>query len=339
MLLPGAAPDVAHAVTTVTGPDVDHALALAADLTTAAPLPGSGRTLERWDLLARLAAADLTTARVVEAHLDAVAILAEAEGAGVEAPSAAPGTTWGVFAAEGLGVRLDAHRTPTGWQVTGDKPWCSLAGRLTHALVTAHDGDERRLLAVDLRAPGVTVHEGTWHARGLTDVPSGPVTFDAVPAEPVGDPGWYLRRPGFAHGGIGVAAAWFGGAVAVAGALWRAAERRPPDQIALMHLGEADLDLHAAAAVMRAAAADVDAGRADGEPGVVLALRARSAVVRAAEAVLQRVGHGLGPAPLALDGDHARRVADLTVYLRQHHAERDGAALGRALLDHGDPPW
>ncbi|WP_082538137.1 acyl-CoA/acyl-ACP dehydrogenase [Angustibacter sp. Root456] len=339
MLQPDADPDVARAVAVVTGPDVGHALALAADLTATAPLPGSGRTLARWDLLARLAAADLTTARVVEAHLDAVAILAEAHAAGVETPAAAPGTTWGVFAAEGPGVRLDAHETPSGWQVTGDKPWCSLAGRLTHALVTAHDGDERRLLAVDLHAPGVTVHEGTWHARGLTDVPSGPVTFDAVPAEPVGDPGWYLRRAGFAHGGIGVAAAWFGGAVGVARALWRAAERRPPDQVALMHLGDADLDLHAAATVMRAAAADVDAGRADGDAGIVLALRARSAVVRAAEAVLHRVAHGLGPAPLALDDAHARRVADLTVYLRQHHAERDSAALGRALLDAGSPPW
>ncbi|MGN6300379.1 MAG: acyl-CoA dehydrogenase [Angustibacter sp.] len=339
MLLPDPGPDATRAVTTVTGPDVEHALTLAADLTTTAPLPGSGRTLERWDLLARLAAADLTTARVAEAHLDAVAILAEARAAGVESPAAATGTTWGVFAAEGPGVRLDAHQTPTGWQVTGDKPWCSLAGRLTHALVTAHDGGERRLLAVDLRAPGVTVHDGTWHSRGLTSVPSGPVTFAAVPAEPVGDPGWYLRRPGFAHGGIGVAAAWFGGAVGVARALWRAAERRPPDQIALMHLGATDLDLHAAATVMRAAAADVDAGRADGEAGVALALRARSVVVRAAEAVLQRVGHGLGPAPLALDDEHARRVADLTVYLRQHHAERDEAALGRTLLETGDPPW
>ena len=47
MLLPDAGPDVARAVATVTGPDVDHALALAADLTTTAPLPGSGRTLER----------------------------------------------------------------------------------------------------------------------------------------------------------------------------------------------------------------------------------------------------------------------------------------------------
>jgi hypothetical protein len=40
------------------------------------------------------------------------------------------------------------------------------------------------------------------------------------------------------------------------------------------------------------------------------------------------VGRALGPAPLATDREHAQRVADLTVYLRQHHAERDLARLG-----------
>ncbi len=340
MLLDEPGPDVAAALAQVRGADVAQALALAARLTDVVPLPGAGRTLERWDLLAHLAAADLTTARVVEAHLDAVAILAEAGHDLGDAPRPAPGSTWGVFAAEGPGTRLEARRgRDGGWRLVGEKPWCSLAGRLTHALVTAHDGDERRLMAVALGSPGVQVHDGAWHARGLVDVPSGPVDFDDVPAVPVGDPGWYLRRAGFAHGGIGVAAAWFGGTVGLARSLWRTAGRREPDQVALVHLGEADLDLHAAGTVLRAAAADVDAGRAEGDAGAVLALRARSVVVRAAEAVLQRVGHALGPAPLALDDEHARRVADLTVYVRQHHAERDSAALGRALLAGGSAPW
>jgi hypothetical protein len=41
-----------------------------------------------------------------------------------------------------------------------------------------------------------------------------------------------------------------------------------------------------------------------------------------------------------LTGDerHARRVADLQVYLRQEHAERDQAALGSAVLA-SDRPW
>ena len=43
--------------------------------------------------------------------------------------------------------------------------------------------------------------------------------------------------------------------------------------------------------------------------------------------------HALGPAPLAFDPDHARRVADLQLYVRQHHAERDEAALGAQVRD------
>jgi alkylation response protein AidB-like acyl-CoA dehydrogenase len=318
---------------------VASALALAARLTTAAPLPGAGDTLVRWQLLADLAAADLTVARVVEAHLDAVAILAEAAQEADCPHGAEPGdaATWGVFAAEAPGAVLQAEPDGHGgWLVDGVKPWCSLAGRLSHALVTARVSGGRRLFAVSLRDPGVTVEADAWHARGLVDVPSGPVHLERVPAVPVGGPDWYLRRPGFAHGGIGVAACWYGGAVAVARALVAAARRREPDQLALWHIGQADLDLEAARQSLLAAAGEVDAGRAVGAAGELLALRVRSTVASAAESVLARTGHALGPAPLTLDDTHARRVADLTVYLRQHHAERDVAALGRAVLDR---PW
>jgi hypothetical protein len=40
------------------------------------------------------------------------------------------------------------------------------------------------------------------------------------------------------------------------------------------------------------------------------------------------------------EAEHAARVADLPLYLRQEHAERDQAALGRHLLAHpGDAAW
>ena len=65
----------------------------------------------------------------------------------------------------------------------------------------------------------------------------------------------------------------------------------------------------------------------------------RGLVARSVDEVLTRVGHALGPAPLALETRHARRVADLTLYVRQHHAERDDAALGARLLAAGAPSW
>jgi len=294
----------------------------------------------RWRSLTALAAGDLTAARVIEAHTDALAILAEAgadPAVGAVPISTIGGTeesTWGVFAAEGSGVRVEARQDGGHWLLTGTKPWCSLAARLSHALITAHTGEGlRRLFAIDLRATGVQSTDSGWVARGLADVPSGPIDLVDVRAVPVGPDGWYLRRPGFAWGGIGVAACWYGGAVGVARILRDALSVREPDQIAAMHLGAVDAALTGARAVLDEAAVLLDSGRGAGSDGVLLASRVRTIVARAAEDILERVGHCLGPAPLARDERHARRVADLQLYLRQHHAERDEAALGRAVLD------
>ena len=320
--------DVAAAARAV-GRDVSAALGLARELGERLADPGRGGTLERWAALATLGATDLTVARVVEPHLDALAILHERDGLDVP-----PGSTWGVWAAEGPGLRLTARQCAGGWRLDGRKPWCSLAGAVSHGLVTAWvDEDHRGLFLVDMRAPGVRVEEGSWAPHGLSAVTTTPVTFDDVAAEAVGPPGWYLERPGFAWGGIGVAAVWYGGAVGVARRLVAASRAREPDQVALVHLGAVDAALGAARAVLRDAAREVDAGDVTGGSAALLAARVRSVVHDAAELVLQRAAHGLGPGPLSLEPEHATRVVDLQLYLRQHHAERDEAAQGRLFLD------
>lgn len=332
--------------------DPVSALALVQRHPGAFPLPGRGQTLSLWTSLASVAAVNLTAARAVEPHLDALSILAEARSGGHAVPETAAAATWGVFAAEGPGVRLvatpaertddaDAAHGAADARLDGTKPWCSLADTLSHALVTAWDGETtRRLYAVPLgQDNGVTVEPAAWFARGLPAVRSGPISFEHSKAAPVGPTGWYLARPGFAWGAMGVAAIWFGGAVGVARRLVRGG--REPDQIAQMHLGAVDAALWAARTTLADAAARVDGGRATGTEGAALALRVRHVVARAAETVLERVGHATGPAPLALEDDHAGRVADLQLYLRQEHAERDEATLGAHLLgtDCPRPPW
>ncbi len=312
--------------------DVTAALALAGELGGRLPAPGTGRTAHVWSVLASVAAADLTVARTLEPHLDAMAIL---EQAGEPVPSG----TWGVFAAEGPGEPLRAEPDGSAYVLTGRKHWCSLGGVLDHALVSAWVGEERQLFAVDLTQDAVTAVPGTWVARGLVAVDSGPLDFSGAAAQAVGAPGWYLERPGFAWGGIGVAAVWFGGAVGIARRMLAASASRPPDQVALMHLGAVDAQLHAARCVLEQAAYAVDAGTLGGADGWRAALRVREVVALAAEDVLRRAAHGLGPGPLATDDEHARRVADLELYLRQWHAERDQAALGGALLRSGPSGW
>jgi alkylation response protein AidB-like acyl-CoA dehydrogenase len=336
--LPAQAADGASAVQG----SADVAIGLAVRIGAAVPLPGRGATSERWETLASVAAVDLTAARVLEPHLDAIAILAEARADGLldDSLDDAPEGSWGVFAAEGPGVRVDAASNNGTWTLDGVKPWCSLAGRLTSALVTAYvSKTTRALFAIDLRSEHVRVEPAVgWISTGLSDIPSVPIRLDGVPATRVGDDGWYLRRDGFSWGGMGVAACWYGGALGLerrlaAGLEAAASGPRPADQVACLHYGAIDARLNAARAVLREAAGLVDAGDAAGSNGVVLALRVRNSIADAAEHALQTATHALGPAPLAFEAEHARRVADLQVYLRQHHAERDEAALGRALLD------
>ncbi|GAB3781961.1 acyl-CoA dehydrogenase family protein [Nocardioides ungokensis] len=302
------------------------------------PLPGHGSTPLLWEWLASVAAADLSVARAAEPHLDALAILAES---GAAPPPA--GSSWGVYAAEGPGVRVAATPDHDSWVLEGTKPWCSLGGVVSHALVTAWVDDTRRgLFAVDLRHPGVQALDNAWHARGLRDIGSGPLRLAGVPATAVGDPGWYLRRDGFAWGGMGVAAVWYGGAVGVARRLVRQARERTPDQVAHLHLGVVDSALTVARLTLLDAAQRIDGGEAAGDAGALLALRVRNVVADSVERVLGAADHALGPGPLALEPEHAARVADLRLYVRQHHAERDSVALGQQLLATCPPdgaPW
>lgn len=281
------------------------------------------------ELLAGLAEIDLTVARVVEPHLDALLILREA---GV---AAGPGR-WGVYAAEAPDALLTASRVGTGWRLDGAKAWCSLAGLLDRALVTARTPEGPRLFAVELRSAGVTVaNPQHWAARGLSTVVSTSVHFAAVAGEPVGAAGWYLRRPGFAFGGIRVAACWYGGARAIRNHLRASlAARAEPDPIRQVSLGRADVACWSAALALEHAATVIDTGRLAAGGADLLAARARAVVAEAVETVVRESGHALGPVPLAFEEAHARRVADLQLYVRQHHAERDLAALAN-LLDCG----
>ncbi len=311
-------------------------LAFARWLASTAPLLSAGSAGGSFAALAAVAAIDVALARTVEPHLDALGILAQA---GVAPPA---DSTWGVFAAEGPGVRLDATTDADGGvRLDGTKPWCSLASTLSHALVTAHVGDGRQLFAVDLRQEGVTTHDEAWVARGMPDVPSGPVDFAGVRATGVGAPGWYLTRPGFAWGGIGVAACWWGGAVGLARVLRSTAAHRPDSELLQAALGATVADLADAEDALADAAARIDGpgGPDDRTDWPLLAQTVRSRVRRAVDAVVQRFVATVGPAPLTADRAVAARVADLGLYLLQDHGERDLARIGRIVLERGGVAW
>jgi alkylation response protein AidB-like acyl-CoA dehydrogenase len=289
------------------------------------PLPGRGETAQRWRRLAELAEVDIVAARLAEAHLDAIAIIAELNG-----PEPKPPQLWGVWAAESRDAVLSAHGEGDATSVDGTKVWCSGAGLCTHALVTARlDSGERGLFAVDLGDAGVRPLPSGWRNPGMAESDTRSVQFSNVPAVSVGRPGEYLSRPGFWHGAIGVAACWLGGARAVAKPLYDRAAQDSADPHSKAHLGAVDAALAAGEALLFCAAESVD-----GDPlnrkgmAELIARRTRAVVETAVEESITRTGRALGPGPLCQDAQHAKRVADLNVYVRQSHAERDLERLG-----------
>ncbi|MGF6538517.1 acyl-CoA dehydrogenase [Paraburkholderia youngii] len=296
------------------------------------PLPGHGETLVRWRALAAVAACDLGLVKLFEGHTDALAILAELNG-----PLPPPVSRWGVWAAEAPDARVRAinqgiqNVSGEGAQVhlSGTKAWCSGAQALTHALVTAWREDEPVLAAVALDQSSISIDTSKWQAVGMRATASADVTFNETVATLVGAPHEYLRRAGFWHGGAGIAACWYGAAAQIGSTLRDACARRA-DAHRLAHLGATDVALRSAAAVLRETAAWIDARPSDDAQTRVLC--ARLAVEQAASAVIDHATRALGAGPLCRDARFARALADLPVFLRQSHAQRDLAALGERLV-------
>ncbi|MDA8450976.1 acyl-CoA/acyl-ACP dehydrogenase [Acidovorax sp. NCPPB 3859] len=306
------------------------------------PAPGGGATADRWRALGEVAAHDLPLVKLYEGHTDALAILREL-GAPAGIAGSTPASTWGTWAAEAPGARTTVHAGPDGAVLLrGRKAWCSGAQHVSHGLLTAwHPGGQGpQLVAVDMRQPGVSFSGDDWHAVGMAASASVDVLFDGVAAVPVGAVGDYLRRPGFWHGGAGVAACWHGGAVALARALHAAVAQAPEAQrtaFRLAALGRVDRVLAGSAALLREAAGWIDAHpRGDAR---LAALRVRQAAEAGARCVLDEVGRALGATPWCRDAGFARRAADLPVFIRQSHAERDDAAMGECLAQSQEAPW
>lgn len=304
------------------------------------PLPGSGRTLDRWNTLAAVAAIDLSLAKLFEGHTDALAILAEL---GCK-ELAGDRLTWGTWAAEGRDGRA-LIESVSGDQVelSGGKNWCSGAGFVDQGLITAWHADGRgpQLVAVPMKQPGVSVHREGWHAVGMAESCSFDIRFDRARGTLVGELGDYLSRPGFWQGGAGIAACWYGGAMALGRAVHAAVRGstapNETDGFRLAALGKVDVALQLTATALRDAARAIDA---DPKADIRMkALEVRLAAERCALLVADEAGRSLGAAAFCRDARFARLAADLPVFVRQSHGERDYSALGSLLAAVEEPAW
>jgi len=298
------------------------------------PLLGEKDTRTRFRCLVELGAHDLSLARLAQGHADALSVLHEA---GRE-PVAK--SVYGVWATRSHEQLLRAECTSEGWLLHGELPNCAGINSVDRALILARL-PEPMLFDVPRSALG-SVEVETYRAVGMAAADSCSVhlercqlSVDAI----AGSPGFFTARRGFWAGAIDVAACWLGGAVGVYRAsLNQLSQPIVFDSHAQAHLGAAFASLSAAGQVLHDAAHAIDAGEAT----AALQRRAlwtRHVVEQSCSAVLDHTSRALGDTPMLFDAAHARRIADLPVYLRQNQTERDLASLGELVSKLNDASW
>ena len=151
------------------------------------------------DGLLALGRTDIPLARLAEGHVDALRILAQAE----RQPVA--DVWYGVWASRSQQTGLRAESEPEGLRVDGTLRFASGAGVLDRALIPVWLPDGRHLL-LDLDVSDLPVDPTVWRTGAMRASRTYELTVadvrvgrDAV----VGEPDFYLGRPGFFPGGFG----------------------------------------------------------------------------------------------------------------------------------------
>ncbi len=295
----------------------------------AAPLPVSagglglgavdeGAAVARCLLL--LGRASISVGRLFEGHLNAVRLVFRAGDTSQQADAAASigaGALFGVWVTDGarpLGRGADGR-------LAGGKAFCSGAGHVTHALVTA--ATEAAAPEMFLVPVAAGVRGEARRMSGVRGASTADMALDGIASgRPIGTPGDYLRQPEFSTG------AWRGAAVAagalaslvdatVASLVGRARHRDPHQaaRIGRMLIAR-DTARHWVERAAEAARAGAD-GVLPAAAAVATVDLARNAVEAEAAAAITLAQRSLG-LPGMLAGARVERIGrDLATYLRQ----------------------
>lgn len=301
--------------------------------------------LEICAILRMLGRADLSVARLIEGHFNAVTLVRRYGDAGqvnALASSVASGAlsaVWGADDTHGLQIVADAD----GRKLRGRKILASGAGFVTRPLVTAAADDGQTLCLLDL-APGYDYDVSSWQVLGMKSTATGTVDFTGyciLTSEIIGRPGDFMRQPHFSGGAWRFCAAHLG-AVERLVDLYRAhlkASGRGDDPYQLERLA----GCIAAARTTRFWVEDAARRLADGGDSheiVAFANLTRMVTERCALDVIERVQRGVGLRAFVRPNDIERICRDLATYLRQPVPDRamsDGAStILNSALSIGD---
>jgi alkylation response protein AidB-like acyl-CoA dehydrogenase len=268
-------------------------------------------------LLRVIGGGSLALGRLFEAHVNAIKLVATcgtAEQVARVSADALEGHLFALWVTEsGPGVWLEGGR------LHGTKTFCSAAGHVARALITARRGTDETVMALIEMEPGTRTLPDRIRLQGMRAAVTGAMDLDGLPADIVGAPGDYLRQPAFSAGAWRTSAVTLGGLDAlvetVRGELVERNRADSPHQ--LVRLGELRMAQETAALWVAKAARLAEAD--DGDPGEVAAYvnLARVAVERAVLRALETVQRALGLNGFIEGRPAERLMRDLATYLRQ----------------------
>ena len=287
---------------------------------------------------------DLAFGRLYEGHVNALQLIARCgtdEQRLAVAQDVARGRLFGVWNTQAHdGVRI-ADTDADGVRLSGRKTFCSGAGRVGGALITARTkADESQMVVVDMERERPPIDPTFWQPLGMEASDSYAVDFTDVrvgPSEVLGGPNDYERAPWFGAGASRFVAVQTGGVERLvhAYAAWLRDGERATDPLAIARLGSCSVAARTCRAWTQTCAsawAAYDAGTLDDAELATTVDAARVAVERAALDVAEAVERGVGARGLLEPAGFSRLVRDLRMYLRQPAPDQALMRVGRAAL-------
>jgi alkylation response protein AidB-like acyl-CoA dehydrogenase len=274
-------------------------------------------------LLRLLGRGNLALGRLTEAHINALRLVFRWGDDALRqrvADDARAGHLFGLWVTDPPqgGLRIQASG-----RLDGAKQFCSGAGYVTRAVVTAEDAAGRTRLVYATNEVGFSATPLTGGLAGMRAATTGQVRYDQAPGTAFGQPGDYLREPDFSCGAWRTSAVTLGGIEALCAQLCDqlVGRGRAADPHQQARVGQALIATETARLWMAAAAPRAEAAEADPADAIAYVGMARLAVERAGLDLIELVQRSLGVAALMRSNPAERLCRDLATYLRQPAAD------------------